>query len=57
MRALGRGLRFVVRDRHDVIAYGGLVAVTAGVGGEFGLHWALIAAGGILLALTWKGLR
>jgi hypothetical protein len=57
VRALAAGLRFVVRDRHDVIAYGGWLAVTIGVWGEFGRSWACIAAGGILLALTWKGLR
>jgi hypothetical protein len=47
----------VVRDAHDALTYGGVAAVFVGVTGEFGLWWALIAAGLVLLAFAFKGLR
>jgi hypothetical protein len=56
-RALGRGLRVVVRDRHDAAAYLAVSAVTGGVWHEFGRGWAAIAFGLLVFAIVWRGLR
>ncbi len=56
-RAAGRGLRFLVQDRHDALTYAGLAALTAGVASEYGRGWAAIVFGAVLLLFAWKGLR
>lgn len=56
LRAVWRGLRFVVQTRHDAVSWAGIVAVTSGVGSEFGKGWALIAFGLVALGFAWKGL-
>ncbi len=57
LSALGRGLRFVVSDRHDALTYTGLASLTTGVALEFDRSWALIVLGAVLLLFAWKGLR
>lgn len=54
---LARGVRFVIQDRHDAISWLGLVLVGGGTWREFGVGWAAVVSGAVLLVFAWKGLR